>query len=231
MPNQYFAIIVAGGSGKRMNTSLPKQFLLLNGKPILMYTMEKFFASTYKPEIILVLSENDQSLWQKLVKEYNFSIPHQIVSGGKERFFSVKNGLDYVDQFIQEEEHAFVAIHDAVRPLVSLNTINKSYETAEKKGNAITAIPSKDSIRLKNGDQNQSFPRECVYLIQTPQTFNYKTLKSAYQSNYTSNFTDDASVVEAQKNTIFLEEGDQFNIKITFPEDVIFAESYLKNHE
>ncbi|ADY51696.1 2-C-methyl-D-erythritol 4-phosphate cytidylyltransferase [Pseudopedobacter saltans DSM 12145] len=231
MPNQYFAIIVAGGSGKRMHSSIPKQFLLLNGKPILMHTIEKFHKSSYHPEIVLVLSESDIELWHELTKKHQFSIPHKIVPGGAERFFSVKNGLAILDDLASQEESAIVAIHDAVRPLVSISTIDRSYETAKKHGNAVTAVASRDSVRLQNQNGNQSVSRENVYLIQTPQTFNYKQLKQAYLNKYNTNFTDDASVVEASGYSIFIEEGDQFNIKITFPEDIIFAESFLKLNE
>ena len=231
MPNQYFAIIVAGGSGKRMNSAVPKQFLLLNGKPVIMHTIEKFYLSSYQPRIILVLSQSDQTLWKSLIAEFNFSIPHEIVKGGNERFFSVKNGLDFIDTLIEKKEKAIVAIHDAVRPLVSINTIDRCFEYADSKGNAIAAVSSKDSVRIQNIEGNKAIPRESVYLIQTPQVFNYKILKESYLKEYNNSFTDDASVLEANDYPIFITEGDQFNIKITFPEDIIFAEALLKDNE
>lgn len=231
MSNPYFAIIVAGGSGKRMNSAVPKQFLLLNGKPVIMHTIEKFYLSSYQPRIILVLSESDQVLWKSLVNEFNFSISHEIVNGGRERFFSVKNGLDFIAQFIEGEDEAIVAIHDAVRPLVSIDTIDRCFRYAISKGNAIASVPSRDSVRIQNNDGNKAVTRESVYLIQTPQTFNYKLLNKSYLKEYNANFTDDASVVEANGFPVFIAEGDQFNIKITFPEDIILAEAFLKNNE
>ncbi len=231
MSNPYFAIIVAGGSGKRMNSTVPKQFLLLNGKPVIMHTIQKFYLSSYQPRIVLVLSQADQALWKGLIKEFNFSIPHEIVDGGNERFFSVKNGLDFIDTFIDEKEKAIVAIHDAVRPLVSVDTIDRCFKYADFKGNAVAAVASKDSVRIRNSEGNRAIPRESVYLIQTPQVFNYKNIKNSYLKGYNSDFTDDASVLEASGYSIFIVEGDQFNIKITFPEDIIFAEALLKNHE
>ena len=228
MANPYFAIIVAGGSGKRMNSAVPKQFLLVNEKPILMHTIEKFQQSSFHPKIVLVLAESDLPLWKKLVSEYNFASPHEVVKGGKERFFSVKNGLDFVAKQINESEESIIAIHDAVRPLVSVNTIDLCYINAMKNGNAVAAIPCKDSVRIQNGDKNSAIPRESVYLVQTPQTFKYKELKESYLKDYNTHFTDDASVVEANHYPIFIEQGDQFNIKITFPEDIILAEAFLK---
>lgn len=220
----YYAIIVAGGSGKRMNSILPKQFLNVAGKPIIMHTIEKFSKSKFNPEIILVLSKNDVFTWNQKVSDYNFDIPHKVVIGGEERFFSVKNGLDVIT-----EQNAIVAIHDAVRPLVSLNTIDNCFINAVKNGNAIAAISSKDSIRIKENKSNHAMPRYQVYLVQTPQTFLCKQLNQAYQQEFSKDFTDDASVVEKFGFDIFLEEGDQFNIKITYEEDLILAEALIKN--
>ncbi|RZJ63678.1 MAG: 2-C-methyl-D-erythritol 4-phosphate cytidylyltransferase [Flavobacterium sp.] len=220
----FYAIIVAGGAGKRMNSAIPKQFLDIAGKPILMHTIEKFSRSTYNPKIILVLSAADISIWEQKVAQYSFDIPHQIVSGGKERFFSVKSGLDTI-----REQNSIIAIHDAVRPLVSLSTIDSCYSNAIENGNAIAAIVSKDSIRIKNIDHNQAISRDLVYLVQTPQTFSFGQLSDAYKQEFSKDFTDDASVVEKSGYDIFLEDGDQFNMKITYEEDLIIAEALIKN--
>lgn len=220
--NQFYAIIVAGGSGKRMNSSTPKQFLLLKGKPILMLSIEKFYHSKYRPKIIVVLAEQEQKTWQKLVQEYHFSIPHEVVNGGTERFHSVKNALSLIT-----EKQCIIAIHDAVRPLVSLKTIDNCYENALSTGNAIAATPSKDSVRVQEGSKNKAIARNQVYLVQTPQVFQYQQLEKAYQQNFESFFTDDASVVEKAGFTINLCNGDEFNFKITFPEDITLAEAIL----
>ncbi len=220
----FYAIIVAGGTGKRMNSLLPKQFLTVAGKPILMHTIEKFHKSQYQPKIILVLSPQDLETWKMQIEEFGFKIPYSIVSGGKERFFSVKNALDTIT-----ETNAFVAIHDAVRPLVSLSTIDNCYKNAIAKGNAITVIGSKDSVRIAADDKTRAIPRSQVYLVQTPQTFSAEQLKIGYEQEFSDDFTDDASVVEKAGYRIFLEEGDHFNIKITYQEDLVVAEALLKN--
>ncbi|MRX48769.1 2-C-methyl-D-erythritol 4-phosphate cytidylyltransferase [Pedobacter puniceum] len=220
--NQFYAIIVAGGSGKRMNSSTPKQFLLLKGKPILMLSIEKFYQSKYQPKIIVVLAEQEQQTWQELVKEYHFNIPHEVINGGIERFHSVKNALNKIT-----DEQSIIAIHDAVRPLVSFKTIDTCFEKALSEGNAIAATPSKDSVRVQEGSKNKAIARNQVYLVQTPQVFQYQQLKKAYQQNFESFFTDDASVVERVGFAIHLCDGDEFNFKITFPEDIILAEAIL----
>ena len=221
--HSFYAIIVAGGSGSRMNSDIPKQFLELNGKPVLMHTLEAFYQNVNQPHIILVLASADLKRWEALKKKYDFNVPHQIVAGGAERFYSVKNGLDLVTK-----KNAIVAVHDAVRPLVSQNTINNCFQTAVEKGNAIAAVPAKDSIRkLKNG-KSEALQRNEIYLVQTPQTFQIEQLNIAYQQNFDSFFTDDASVVEKANYPINLERGDEFNFKITFKEDLKLAETILK---
>lgn len=221
--NTFYTIIVAGGSGSRMSSDIPKQFLKVNGLPILMHTINAFYLNKYQPQIILVLAKADEKLWNDLIVEYRFHIPHQIVFGGEQRFNSVKNGLEKI-----KEENAIIAIHDAVRPLVTQNTINNCFETALTKGNAIAAIPSKDSIRKLINGKTEALERKEIYLVQTPQTFQYHQLKKAYHQNYQNSFTDDASVVEKAGFEIHLEKGDEFNFKITFKEDLIIAETLLK---
>ncbi|HEX7366679.1 MAG TPA: 2-C-methyl-D-erythritol 4-phosphate cytidylyltransferase [Pelobium sp.] len=220
--SSFYAIIVAGGSGTRMKSDIPKQFLELNGKPVLMHTIEAFYRNEYQPQIILVLAATDLEYWEVLKTKHRFDIPHQMVTGGSERFHSVKNGLALIS-----DENSIVAIHDAVRPLVSQHTINICFETATKKGNAIAAVPSKDSVRQVKNGKSEALKRSEVYLVQTPQAFQIKQLTIAYQQNFASFFTDDASVVEKAGYSINLEKGDEFNFKITFIEDLKLAEAIL----
>jgi len=217
-----YAIIVAGGSGSRMQTSIPKQFLLLNGKPVLMHTISRFHNSVSRPTIILVLHADYHDYWQQLCSENKFNIPHQLIKGGESRFNSVKNGLDIIT-----DADAVIAIHDAVRPLTPTAIIDHSFSYAAKNGNAITAVKSRDSIRQLKGDHSVSLFRDDIYLIQTPQTFQSTAIKKAYEQAYDPKFTDDASVVESIGLHINLAEGSYENIKITFPEDIAIAEAIL----
>ncbi|WP_017258665.1 2-C-methyl-D-erythritol 4-phosphate cytidylyltransferase [Pedobacter arcticus] len=221
--HSFYAIIVAGGSGTRMGSDIPKQFLELNGKPVLMHTITAFQQNKHHPHIILVLASTHLERWAELKKKHNFDIPHQIIFGGAERFNSVKNGISLIQQ-----KNSIVAIHDAVRPLVSQNTINNCFQTAIERGNAIAAVPAKDSVRkLKNG-KSEALQRSEIYLVQTPQTFQIEQLTAAYQQNFDPFFTDDASVVDKAGFRINLEKGDEFNFKITFKEDLKLAETILK---
>jgi 2-C-methyl-D-erythritol 4-phosphate cytidylyltransferase len=218
-----YAIIVAGGSGSRMLSSVPKQFLLLGGKPVLMHTIEAFNNCETGPQIIVVLPADFHAYWEQLCREHNFDIPHQLVNGGETRFHSVKNGLD----MITDNKDTLIAVHDAVRPLTSKQIIDESYKHALKYGNAITAVKSRDSVRQLKNDSSVSLQRDEIYLVQTPQTFQSSQLKKAYQQPYRTDFTDDASVVEQTGVAIHLVEGSYQNIKITFPEDVAIAEMLL----
>ena len=222
IPLKYYAIIVAGGTGSRMNAELPKQFLSLNGKPILMHTIEAFYTSDLKPEIILVLSPQYHSLWSNLCDEQQFDLPHSLVENGAERFYSVKNGLRFID------EDSIIAIHDAVRPVVSNELITRCFKLAESQAAVIPAVASKDSVRIKSIDSTKSLNRLDVLLVQTPQVFQSAILKKAYKQEYKNAFTDDASVVEEAGTKIFITEGDYKNIKITYPEDLPVAEIFLK---
>ena len=221
--DSFYAIIVAGGSGSRMGTGIPKQFLELNGKPVLMHTITAFYQNKHHPHIILVLASADLERWEELKKKHHFDIPHQIIFGGAERFYSVKNGLSLIQQ-----KNSVVAVHDAVRPLVSQNTINNCFQTATEKGNAIATVPAKDSVRKLKHGKSEALPRSEIYLVQTPQTFQLEQLTAAYQQDFDSFFTDDASVVEKAGYQINLEKGDEFNFKITFKEDLKLAETILK---
>lgn len=220
---KYYAIIVAGGSGSRMNTAIPKQFMLLNGKPVLMYTIEAFYNSDLKPEIILVLNSEYQQLWSALCITHNFTIPLTLVNNGVQRFHSVKNAVELVNT------NSIVAIHDAVRPVISNELITRTYKLAEQNIAVIPAVACKDSIRKKEGNTTISINRESFLLVQTPQVFQSGILKQAYQQEYNSDFTDDASVVEKTGTEILITKGDYRNIKITYPDDIKVAEIYLEN--
>lgn len=218
-----YAIIVAGGSGTRMGSAIPKQFLLLNGKPVLMHTIEVFHKAQAQPHIILVLHADFHAYWQQLCSDHNFTISHQLIKGGETRFHSVKNGLDS----IPDDTDAIVAVQDAVRPLTDKEIIDTSFTYALEHGNAIVAVKSRDSIRQLQNGRSISLLRDEIYLIQTPQTFKLEQLKKAYEHDYDNMFTDDASVVERSGIAINLIEGNYKNIKITFPEDIAIAEAIL----
>jgi 2-C-methyl-D-erythritol 4-phosphate cytidylyltransferase len=216
------ALIVAGGSGTRMESNLPKQFLLLAGKPILMYTIEAFYNSGVN-HIILVLPQSQIEFWNQLCQTHQFTIQHQIVAGGASRFESVKNGLQHCNY------NDLVAIHDGVRPFISKEIITLSFETAAQKGNAVAAVRLKDSIRKVELLGNKNVNRDNYYLIQTPQTFKAQLIKEAYAAQDHINFTDDASVLESNGYAINLIAGDYKNIKITTPEDLLVGEAFLIN--
>ncbi|HVW14167.1 MAG TPA: 2-C-methyl-D-erythritol 4-phosphate cytidylyltransferase [Mucilaginibacter sp.] len=226
LTSKYYAVIVAGGSGKRMHSAVPKQFLLLNGIPVLMHTINVFHSSRTNPNIIVVLHPESHDYWKKLCAEHDFTIPHRLVSGGDNRFHSVQKGIALID-----DDHSIVAVHDAVRPLVTREIIDESYECAEKYGNAIVAIKSRDSVRQIKDNRSVSLNRDEIYLIQTPQTFQTEQLKQAYLQPYEQHFTDDASVVEQIGVNINLINGTYQNIKITYPEDIAIAEFLLKKAE
>ncbi|MDB5004660.1 MAG: 2-C-methyl-D-erythritol 4-phosphate cytidylyltransferase [Mucilaginibacter sp.] len=223
--NQNYAIIVAGGSGSRMQSVVPKQFLSIRGLPVLMHTLLAFHNSDSKPQLILVLPADYHDHWMQLCTVHNFNIPHQLVSGGETRFNSVKNGLG----LIPDNEDSLIAVHDAVRPLTSRDIIDQSYQHATTNGNAVAAIKSRDSIRQLKDGNSLALTRDEIYLIQTPQTFQSAQLKKAYLQPYSPHFTDDASVVEATGIKINLIEGSYQNIKITFAEDIAIAELLMKN--
>ena len=213
-----YIIIVAGGSGSRMGSVTPKQFLELVGLPILMHTLKKFQRSIVGGEIILVLPEKEQNTWQALCEKHHFDVPHQIVNGGESRFHSVQNALQKVNK------KSIVAIHDGVRPLVSETVISNCMKSAEKIGAAIPTLPIHDSIRKISDNVSQTTDRKKFVLVQTPQCFQSEVILKAYQQEYQNSFTDDASVVEQLGHNIYLEEGNKENIKITTPEDLKIAE-------
>ena len=222
------AILVAGGTGQRMKSAIPKQFLLLQGKPVLFHTMKQFKLADQQIELIVVLPKNQFDFWAKLCQTYpeiNIETPHRLVEGGDTRFHSSQQGI----QAISSEQNCLVAIHDGVRPLVDPSQIQHAFAFAEANGNAILAVPTKDSIRKWDAEKNRfvQIPREEVQLIQTPQIFSVMDLKKAFQQTYQPTFTDDASVVESLGTKINLVPGSYTNIKITSPEDLVFAEQFI----
>jgi 2-C-methyl-D-erythritol 4-phosphate cytidylyltransferase len=221
-----FAVIVAGGSGSRMGSDTPKQFLPIGNAPILMHTIKRFFTSNELVNIILVLPEEQMDRWHQLCEKYSFSIPHLIVAGGKNRFQSVRNGLNSIGV-----NDGIVAIHDGVRPFISKRIIEEAYKTAEEKGNAVASVELKDSIRLIDKKGNKTVERENYRIIQTPQAFKIALIREAFQKAKNDQFTDDASVAEAAGYSIQLIEGAYENIKITTPEDLAMAEAILKKFD
>jgi 2-C-methyl-D-erythritol 4-phosphate cytidylyltransferase len=216
------AIIVAGGKGERMNADIPKQFLEIKGKPILIHTLEAFMNFDASLQLILVLPAAQFEFWKTLCKKHALNIPHQIVAGGQTRFQSVKNGLDAV------KVPAIVAIHDGVRPLVSKETISRCFDAAAKFGAAIPTMDSIESIRFVDANGSKSVDRNAYKMVQTPQVFDAKLLKKAYEQEFSVLFTDDASVVEAMGITVQLVDGNRENIKITTEFDLIVAERLLE---
>ena len=216
------AIIVAGGRGTRMNNEVPKQFLPLCGKPIVMHTLETFYNFDPHIEIILVLPEHLMVYWQNLCVEHQFDIPHHIVAGGQERFYSVKNGLVFA------KPNALIAIHDGVRPFVSHSTLERCFRQAKLQGNAIPAMPLVDSIREIKLNESQIVDRTKLRAIQTPQVFQSQIITKAFEQPFSPTFTDDASVVEAFGEKIHLVEGNVENIKLTTPFDLLIGEALLQ---
>jgi len=205
-----------------MQSVVPKQFLLLNGLPVLMHTLKAFYSCKPQPNLILVLHEDYHSYWMHLCADHQFQLPYQLVSGGDSRYQSVKNALDLVP------DDALVAVHDAVRPLISPAIIEEAYRQASLKDAVVVAVKSRDSIRQVKDGNSQSLLRDEIYLVQTPQTFKAGLLKNAYQHPYRDGFTDDASVAEQAGHHIHIVEGSYQNFKITFPEDIALAELLLK---
>jgi 2-C-methyl-D-erythritol 4-phosphate cytidylyltransferase len=221
MIKQKIAIIVAGGKGERMNTDIPKQFIEIQSKPILMHTLDVFHRFDTAMQLILVLPAVQIEFWKELCQKHKFTIPHQIVVGGRARFYSVKNGLESINV------PALIAVHDGVRPLVSLDTIARCFDAADEFDAAIPVIDLVDSIRQLTTNGSQSVDRSSYKLVQTPQIFDSELLKRAYEQDFSSLFTDDASVVEAMGKHVQLVEGNRENIKITTEFDLLIAETLL----
>jgi 2-C-methyl-D-erythritol 4-phosphate cytidylyltransferase len=217
-----YAIIVAGGVGTRMGANLPKQFMLLKGRPVLYYTIRAFMEAYDDLQVILVLPADYMEIGQQIIAYFDKD-RISITAGGDTRFQSVKNGLELV------EEESIIFVHDGVRCLLSKELIHRCYQKALETGTAIPAISSKDSIRLLSKDDNESFDRDKVMMVQTPQTFQSKILLPAFQTNYKDEFTDEATVVEASGIKVSLVEGEENNIKITRPGDLVIAERILES--
>ena len=216
-------IIVAGGKGLRMGGDLPKQFIPLCGKPVLMHTLAVFHQWDAEAEIVLVLPEAYNAYWAMLCRELNMHIPHRVITGGQTRFHSVQNGLRAC------EGDGLVAIHDAVRPFVADHVITACFTAAAQYGAAIPVIPVKESVREIKDGQNRPFDRSRLYIVQTPQVFQTQPLQEAYRHPYTEQFTDDATVWEASGTPVHVVEGNPENIKLTTPPDLLYAETYLKS--
>ena len=218
-----YAIIVAGGTGRRMGRTVPKQFLLLNDRPVLFYTLKAFLEAYDDLHIILVFPEDYQDMGKEIIDAYFDYSRIQITFGGETRFHSVQNGLKLV------KDESIVFVHDAVRCLVSTDLIHRCYEHTMHMGSAVPVIRSKDSIRMLNeeGNDNEVLDREKVVLVQTPQTFHSKIILPAFEIDYKERFTDEATVVESFGLKISLIQGEENNIKITRPVDLLIAEALL----
>ncbi len=215
-----YVIIVAGGKGLRMGTDIPKQFLPIGGKPVLMRTLERFREYSADLQIILVLPKAQQDYWQELCQEYGFRVEYQMTDGGETRFHSVQHGL----ALIPDDAEGVVGVHDGVRPFPSIDVIRNCYETARKKKAVIPVIPIVETVRHLKDETSVTVPRGDYRLVQTPQTFDIQLLKAANRQPYNDGFTDDASVVEAFGFDVTLVEGNRENIKITTPYDLKIAE-------
>ena len=215
-----YIIIVAGGKGLRMGSDIPKQFLPIGGKPVLMRTLERFRAYSTDIQIILVLPEAQQDYWRELCEQYDFKVSYQLANGGQTRFHSVQNGL----ALVPDDAQGVVGVHDGVRPFPSIEVIRNCYETAREKKAVIPVIPVVETVRHLEGERSVTVPRGDYRLVQTPQTFDIQLLKAANRQPYNDGFTDDASVVESYGHQITLVEGNRENIKITTPYDLKIAE-------
>ena len=224
-----YVIIVAGGKGLRMGSDIPKQFLPIGGKPVLMRTLERFREYSDDLQIILVLPEAQQEYWQELCNRYDFKVEYLLANGGQTRFHSVQNGL----ALVPDDAEGVVGVHDGVRPFPSIDVIRNCYETARTAKAVIPVIPIVETVRHLTGGQARcevesvTVPRDEYRLVQTPQTFDIQLLKAANRQPYNDVFTDDASVVESYGHKITLVEGNRENIKITTPYDITVAEAII----
>ena len=220
-PMQRSTIIVAGGSGKRMGAAVPKQFLLLKGRPLLCWTIEAFQRFDPAMPIVLVLPGDQIPIWGALCINFHFDVPHQVVAGGEERFHSVRNGLACVTH------DGLVAVHDGVRPLLSADLITRCFTAAEAHGAAIPVVPISSSVRELTDEGSQPLDRSRLRAVQTPQCFRVPLLRRAFELPYDPAFTDEATLVERLGVAVHLVEGEEQNIKVTTPFDLKVAEAVL----
>ncbi|KAA8482399.1 2-C-methyl-D-erythritol 4-phosphate cytidylyltransferase [Arcticibacter tournemirensis] len=221
-----YVIILAGGSGNRFQGDLPKQFSLLDSRPVLMHTISAYQNSTISPDIILVMNKNYFGYWDELCRQYNFRTPYIIVEGGKERFYSVKQGLNEII------DDGIVGIHDGVRPFVTDKLIIDAFLTAKNKGNAVPAVTAINTIRQSLDSKSSiALDRNTIHVVQNPQVFRVEEIRKAYKQLYDPLFTDDATVAEKYGININLIEGDRRNIKITHPLDLAIAHSILEYNQ
>ena len=221
-------VIVAGGSGTRFGAQMPKQFLELGGKPILLRSIEAFGENRNDSfDVIVTLPQGQMALWQQLCEKYAFSLPHRVVAGGETRWHSVKNALDSIDDIAGVD---IIAVHDGVRPLATAELIDRTIQAARRDGAAIPVVRLNDSVRQVMGDGSHALDRSTLRAVQTPQAFGARLLLEAYGQPFDPSFTDDASVVEHAGHAVTLVEGDPVNLKITRPMDLALAE-YLLNQD
>ena len=220
-----YIVIVAGGKGLRMGSDIPKQFLPIGGKPVLMRTLERFREYSADLQIILVLPEAQQDYWRQLCEKYHFDVKYQLANGGQTRFHSVQNGL----ALVPDDAEGVVGVHDGVRPFPSIEVIRNCFETARTAKAVIPVIPVVETVRHLEGERSVTVPRDEYKLVQTPQTFDIQLLKAANRQPYNDGFTDDASVVESYGHEITLVKGNRENIKITTPYDITIAEATLNS--
>lgn len=215
------AVIVAGGTGQRMKNSTPKQFIQLAEQPLLVHTLQSFISAYKDMQLVVVLPASHLMQGKLILDEHFPDVPIQLTTGGETRFHSVQNGLSLV------KDESIVFVHDGVRCLVSTELIQRCYETAVATGSAIPAVMSSDSIRIRNKEGHRPLDRNEIYLIQTPQTFHSSWILPAFQHAYDPSFTDEATVVETTGRTLTLVEGEESNIKITRPVDLLIASQWL----
>lgn len=220
-----YVIIVAGGKGLRMGGEIPKQFLPIGGKPVLMRTMERFHEYDPTLKVILVLPKDQQEFWQELCQKHDFKIMHQVANGGETRFQSSKNGL----ALIPDEDEGVVAIHDGVRPFVSTDVIERCFDAARDDFAAIPVVPVTDTLRYIDRGHGHNVLRDHFRSVQTPQCFDISLAKQAFDQPYRETFTDDASVIESLGCQVTMVEGNRQNIKLTTPFDMMIAELLIHN--
>ncbi len=217
---QFSILITAGGIGKRMGAEVPKQFLLIKGKPILMHTLERMYTSLPQAQLVLTLPGEWIDVWNELLSKHHFTIQHEIVEGGEERYDSIRNGLNFCTG-------EYIAIHDGVRPFVSLEVLSNIFHEVITKKAVIPVLPVKESLRKKQSGGTEAVDRNEYYIVQTPQCFTKEVLENAYSKEIPVNTTDDATLVEHYGTKIYTVAGNEENIKITSPVDLQLAEIIL----